>query len=217
MEQAGRAVTLITLKWLHRSAWRSLRYLVILLLPGMIIAATPRDMKPDFEGPVRYSQEEIRRAITFYAKRYRLDPSLLRAVIKTESNFRQDAVSQKGAVGLMQLMPETAATLRVADVYDSLQNIRGGAKQLRYLLNLYDGDMSLALAAYNAGVRRVKGGRIPRIRETRSYVRKVLRQYETYRGVPRCGRSMDETSCKIGSGPYKTNQGQTVSDTDRAG
>ena len=214
MEQAGRAVTLITLKWLHRSAWRSLRYLVILLLPGMIIAATPRDMKPDFEGPVRYSQEEIRRAITFYAKRYRLDPSLLRAVIKTESNFRQDAVSRKGAIGVMQLMPETAATLRVADIHDPLQNIRGGAKQLRYLLNLYDGDMSLALAAYNAGVRRVKGGKIPRIRETRSYVRKVLRQYETYRGVSPCRRSMGETSCKIGSGPYKTNQGQTLSDTE---
>lgn len=64
-------------------------------------------------------------------------PSLLRAVIKVESDFRSDAVSRKGAVGLMQLMPETAATLRVADINDPIQNIRGGAKQLRHLLKLY--------------------------------------------------------------------------------
>jgi soluble lytic murein transglycosylase len=153
-----------------------------------MVAATPVPTKPDLEGRVHYSQQEIRRAITFYAKRYHLDPALLHAVIKTESDFRQDVVSRKGAVGLMQLTPDTAATLRVADVYDSLQNIRGGAKQLRHLLNLYEGDLILALAAYNAGVHRIKGGKVPRIRETRSYVRKVLRYYERYqkqqRGSP---------------------------------
>jgi soluble lytic murein transglycosylase-like protein len=79
------------------------------------------------------------------------------------------------------LTPETAATLRVGDLHDPIQNIGGGAKQLRHLLNLYDGDLSLTLAAYNAGVHRVKGGRIPRIRETRHYVRKVLKYYERYR------------------------------------
>lgn len=171
-----------------------------------MVAATPIPTKPDLEDRVRYSQQEIRRAITFYANRYRLDPALLHAVIKTESDFRQDAVSRKGAIGLMQLTPDTAATLRVADVYDSLQNIRGGAKQLRHLLNLYEGDLLLALAAYNAGVHRVKGGKIPRIRETRLYVRKVLRYYEHYREPRRCGRSASPTPCRSAAVPSRPKQ-----------
>jgi soluble lytic murein transglycosylase len=73
----------------------------------------------------------------------------------------------------------------VNDAFDSIQNIRGGAKQLRRLLNLYQGDLPLALAAYNAGVRRVKDHKVPRIRETRAYVRKVLRYYEVFRSHPR--------------------------------
>ena len=191
--------------WWDWSVGGCVRCLVILLLSGVMIAATPIRTKPDFDGPVKYSPQEIRQAITVYAKRYRLDPALLRAVIKTESDFRQDAVSRKGAIGLMQLTPETAATLRVTDIYDSLQNIRGGAKQLRHLLNLYEGDLPLALAAYNAGVHRVKGGKIPRIRETRSYVRKVLRHYEYYRGNHRCKYSIAEASCtpKANSGSMK--------------
>lgn len=168
-----------------------------------MVAATPVPTKPDLEERVQYSHQEIRRAIAFYAKRYHLDPALLHAVIKTESDFRQDAVSRKGAVGLMQLTPDTAATLRVADAYDSLQNIRGGAKQLRHLLNLYEGDLTLALAAYNAGVHRVRGGKIPRIRETRSYVRKVLRYYEYYREPSRCGRSAHRASCESGTAPQR--------------
>ncbi len=145
------------------------------------ILAFPSVTKSDFDGRPRYSQEEIRRAVFFYAKRYRLEPALLRAVIKVESGFRQNAVSRKGAVGLMQLTPDTAATLRVADVHDPIQNIRGGAKQLRHLLNLYRGDLPLTLAAYNAGVHRVKGHRVPRIRETRRYVNKVMKQYQRYK------------------------------------
>lgn len=167
--------------WPLDSAPWLLRSSTMLLLAGVMIAATPIPTKSDFEGRARYSKQEIRRAVTFYAKRYRLDPALLRAVIKTESDFRQDAVSRKGAIGLMQLTPDTAATLRVADINDPLQNIRGGARQLRHLLNLYEGNLPLALAAYNAGIHRVKGGKIPRIRETRSYVRKVLWYYERYR------------------------------------
>ncbi|HEU4684428.1 MAG TPA: lytic transglycosylase domain-containing protein [Nitrospira sp.] len=150
------------------------------LIVSMFVLANPATTKSDFEGHLKYSRGEILRAIAFYAKRYRLDSALLRAVIKVESDFRQHVVSRKGAVGLMQLTPTTAATLRVADVHDPIQNIRGGAKQLRHLLNLYHGDLRLSLAAYNAGVRRVKGGQVPRIRETRSYVRKVLEQYHRY-------------------------------------
>ncbi len=154
-----------------------LRGFCIVMAATFMIALAPTTTKSDFESLPRYSKQEISRAITFYAKRYRLDPALLRAVIKTESGFRQNAVSRKGAVGLMQLTPDTAATLRVADIYDPIQNVRGGAKQLRHLLNLYRGDLPLALAAYNAGVHRVKGHKVPRIRETRTYVRKVLSYY----------------------------------------
>jgi len=162
-----------------------LRALCALTVLCLLIAAVPTPTRPDYDGAYpRYSKQEIHRAIAWYAKKYRLDPALLRAVIKTESDFRQHAVSRKGAVGLMQLTPATAATLRVSDVYDSMQNIRGGAKQLRHLLNLYQGDLPLALAAYNAGVHRVKDHKAPRIRETRAYVRKVLRYYEVFRSHP---------------------------------
>jgi len=211
MERSGRNVALSQPIWPLSSAAFLLRGLLIVFLSGVMIAATPLSIKRDFEGSARYSPQEIRRAITFYAVRYRLDPDLLRAVIKTESDFRQDALSRKGAVGLMQLTPDTAATLRVADIHDPIQNIRGGAKQLRHLLNLYEGDLPLALAAYNAGVHRVKGGRIPRIRETRSYVRKVLRHYEQYSRRHRCERSEDRSSCKSGDAPTQTKRARTGS------
>jgi soluble lytic murein transglycosylase len=152
------------------------------------VALAPTTTISDSENRLHYSKQDIRRAINFYAKRYRLDPALLHAVIKAESDFRQHVVSRKGAVGLMQLTPDTAATLRVANVYDSVENIRGGAKQLRHLLNRYQGNLPLALAAYNAGVHRVKEGRVPKIRETRLYVRKVLRYYRQRQPLPRAVR-----------------------------
>jgi soluble lytic murein transglycosylase-like protein len=155
------------------------------LLAMLIVVVVPTPTNSDFDSHQHYSPQEIRRAIVFYARRYRLDPALLRAVMKAESGYRQHVVSRKGAVGLMQLTPDTAATLRVANVYDSMENIRGGAKQLRHLLNLYGSDLHLALAAYNAGVHRVKGRTVPRIRETRAYVRKVLKYYQALKGEQR--------------------------------
>src|SRR6476661_5805426 len=145
------------------------------------LAGVPATSKSDVKGPPTYSKQEIHRAITVYATRYQLDPALLRAVIQVESNFRQDAISRRGAGGLMQLMPPTAAKLEVVNIHDPLQNIQGGAKQLRHLLNLYHGDLRLALAAYNAGVHRVKRD-VPRIRETKVYIQKVLASYQTYQG-----------------------------------
>lgn len=154
----------------------------VLAVLCLLLVAVPTATRPDYDSAhQQYSAQEIGRAITWYAKKYRLDPALLRAVIKTESDFRQHAVSRKGAVGLMQLTSATATTLHVSDRYDSLQNIRGGAKQLRHLLNLYQGNLPLALAAYNAGVHRVKERKVPRIRETRAYVKNVLRYYEKFR------------------------------------
>jgi soluble lytic murein transglycosylase-like protein len=165
----------------------------ISLAAVLMLALMPTRTMSDFEYRPRYSKQEIRVAIAFYAKRYHLDPALLRAVIKAESDFRPHVISRKGAVGLMQLTPDTAATLRVGNMHDSVQNIRGGAKQLRHLLNLYRGNLPLALAAYNAGVNRVKDHKVPQIRETRAYVRKVLRYYKkfkTHRPIPLHGHSI---------------------------
>ncbi|MGQ0811104.1 MAG: lytic transglycosylase domain-containing protein, partial [Nitrospiraceae bacterium] len=123
----------------------------------------------------RASKKELEQAIRWYAKQHRLSPALLRAVIKVESDFDPTAVSRTGALGLMQLMPRTAASLQVRDPFNPVDNIRGGAKHLRHLLDRFDGDLPLALAAYNAGEYRVKRyQQIPPIEETRFYVQKVL-------------------------------------------
>ena len=116
------------------------------------------------------------------ADRYRLDPELIRAIIKVESSFKPFAVSEKGAMGLMQLMPATAEEMQVAEPFEARDNIMGGSRYLRKMLNLFDGDLRLGLAAYNAGPNRVlKNGRIPKIPETEQYVKKVLREYEKKR------------------------------------
>jgi soluble lytic murein transglycosylase len=130
----------------------------------------------------RISQRELEQAIAWYARQYRLHPALLRAVIKAESDFDPAAVSRTGAQGLMQLMPRTAASLKVRDPFNPIENIRGGAKHLRYLLDRFNGDLTLALAAYNAGEYRVKRHQqVPPIRETRFYVKQVLTYYHAYR------------------------------------
>jgi soluble lytic murein transglycosylase len=182
----------------HTAAYRTAaRWCCIGLMAVLIVISAPVPTISDSENRLHYSKQEIRRAITFYAKRYRLDPALLHAVIKAESDFRQHVVSRKGAIGLMQLTPDTAATLRVANVYDSVENIRGGARQLRHLLNRYRGDLPLALAAYNAGVHRVKDGRVPRIRETRLYVKKVLRYYRQLQARPPTLRGPSKRSFQV--------------------
>lgn len=196
----GHAATSGSLFIQERGSFRRLSQAVVAwLILSLAVLAFPVPTKSDFEGQSRYSKREIRRMITSYAKRYRLDPALLWAVIKVESDFRQQVVSRKGAVGLMQLTPDTAATLRVADVHDPIQNVRGGAKQLRHLLNLYKGDLPLALAAYNAGVHRIKGHRVPRIRETTAYVQKVLRYYHRYQALSVACRMADPSTCRRGS------------------
>ena len=119
------------------------------------------------------------RFIQAAAKQYRLDPELIKAVIKVESDFNPSAVSKKGAMGLMQLMPDTAEEMDVASPFEPAENIQGGSRYLRKLIDLFDGDLRLALAAYNAGPSRVLAhNRVPRITETKKYVKRVLREYD---------------------------------------
>ena len=127
--------------------------------------------------------QALNRYIYAAAANHQVDPLLIKAVIKAESNFDPNAISSKGAQGLMQLMPGTARDLQVANPFDPRQNINGGTKYLRYLLDNYKGNVELSLAAYNAGPGNVTPyGIIPGIPETQAYVAKVLQNYRSYRG-----------------------------------
>src|SRR5262249_17742183 len=122
------------------------------------------------------------------ARRHALDPELVRAVIAVESAFRPDAVSPKGAQGLMQLMPATARALGVKDALDPAQNVDGGTRHLRALIDQYGGDVKRALAAYKAGAGGVaRHGGVPPYRETRDYVRKVLERAQASGVAPSVG------------------------------
>src|SRR5580692_7368951 len=140
------------------------------------------------------TQEEIDSSIAMAAARHNVDPNLVRAVVKVESNFNSNAVSSKGAIGLMQLMPQTARELKVRNPFDPEQNVDAGVRHLKYLLESYNGDVNLTLAAYNAGegaVRRSAG--VPHFSETQDYVRKITRLYYGGNGfdVSQSGASRD--------------------------
>ncbi|NIA05015.1 MAG: transglycosylase SLT domain-containing protein [Proteobacteria bacterium] len=131
----------------------------------------------DFNPAAAHYDHHIRRA----ALSYSIDPLLLKAIIKTESDFNQYAVSRNGAQGLMQLMPKTARDMRVRNPFDAAQNINGGARYLKSLLNNYRGDLVRTLAAYNAGPGRIsKDGPLPKIPETIAYVKRVIQLYRLY-------------------------------------
>ncbi|MEW6427484.1 MAG: transglycosylase SLT domain-containing protein [Thermodesulfobacteriota bacterium] len=133
-----------------------------------------REPMPGYDGG-RFDQH-----ISTAASKYGVDPKLIKAVIKVESAFNHHAVSRKGAKGLMQLMPETIQDMQVGNPFDPRENIEGGTRYLKWLLDSF-GELELALAAYNAGPGRVREvGGIPAIPETRQYVRKVLRAYQNF-------------------------------------
>ncbi len=138
------------------------------------------DLHPNRLHPI-LSEEELEPVIRRFSQQHQLHPALIRAIIKAESDFDPRAVSRAGAIGLMQLMPQTAVRLEVRDLYDPEDNIGGGTKYLRQLLDRFRGNLPLALAAYNAGEHVVDRYRaLPPITETRQYVRKVLRYYRLF-------------------------------------
>jgi len=132
-------------------------------------------------SPCTGNPAEFESIINSCSLQYGVDKSLVKAVIHAESGYDPNAVSSKGAGGLMQLMPKTAESLKVSNTFDPKENISGGVRYLRFLLDTFKGDVPLALAAYNAGLSRVaQYGGIPPYVETRNYVDKVLQYRKQY-------------------------------------
>jgi hypothetical protein len=124
------------------------------------------------------SENGLRTLVDSISKDYGVDPALVDAMVRTESNYNPWAVSSKGARGLMQLIPETGRRFGVQDFFDPRQNIEGGVRYIKYLLNMFEGNVDLSLAAYNAGESLVaRLGRIPPYPETKNYVRKIRALY----------------------------------------
>jgi len=120
------------------------------------------------------------------AHRHDVHPALIKAIIKAESSYNPKAVSKKGARGLMQLMPRTARAMGVKNSFNPKHNIQGGTKYFKHLLNEFEGNIRMALAAYNAGIERVRHyGRVPPYKATRSYINKVMAYYREYRSEMR--------------------------------
>jgi hypothetical protein len=146
-----------------------------------------RDLKKDKElrTKLKYASSvnpaEYEQLIKTCSDKYGVNSCLVKAVINAESGYNPNAVSSKGASGLMQLMPDTAKSLKVADRFNPKDNVEGGVKYLRFLLDTFKGDISLAVAAYNAGLNKVaKYGGIPPYNETRTYVSRVLSYMKSY-------------------------------------
>jgi soluble lytic murein transglycosylase-like protein len=140
-------------------------------------SANAKIIAANFRGTLT-TAADIDNAIEEAAARHNVDPNLVRAVVKVESNFNPNAVSRKGAMGLMQLMPSTARQLKVNNPFDPEQNVDAGVRHLKQLLESYGGDIKLTLAAYNAGAGAVaRSSGVPRYAETQNYVRRITNLY----------------------------------------
>ncbi|MDH5301695.1 MAG: lytic transglycosylase domain-containing protein [Gammaproteobacteria bacterium] len=141
-------------------------------------SATPNNWRVPRTNQVRH---QVYSLVDEASEQFNVDKALVRAIIQAESDYNVNALSPKGASGLMQLMPSTAAQYGVQDIFDPKQNIWAGVQYMRYLLDKFGQDVSLAVAAYNAGENAViRYGRIPPYAETQNYVRKVLKFHQGY-------------------------------------
>ena len=146
-------------------------------LPDSSLDRVSPGSEPSLTGSLT-AQTRIHELIEGIAGQHGMDPDLIRAIVQVESNFDPNAVSPRGAMGLMQLIPETAKRFGVRNAFDPKANLDGGIRYLKYLVDLFDGDLRLALAAYNAGENMVTRRRaIPSIPETQNYVRKISQLY----------------------------------------
>jgi len=146
---------------------------------GRLVRAVVRKPAPADAQPAHAADPALASTVDRVAEQTQLSPKLIDSVIRAESNYNPNAVSPKGAQGLMQLIPSTARRFGVADVFDPVSNIEGGARYLSYLLQLYKGDGILALAAYNAGEGAVaRYGGVPPYRETQDYVSRIQKRLE---------------------------------------
>ena len=150
--------------------------------PGALVALTSLPLNPSMGG-FTTGNGEVDNFIVESGKRNSVDPLLLYSIMHQESSFKARAMSYKGARGLMQLMPPTAARFGVSNIWDPKQNIEGGARYMKFLLDLFSGDVSLALAGYNAGEGAVikYGYNVPPYSETQEYVRRIGRRYSLIR------------------------------------
>jgi hypothetical protein len=167
---------------------RLTRAVLSTLLFGLLVGQVPHlaaEPKPAANSAAAFRAEALRDMIATTAAREGVDPALVEAVVAVESAFLPLAVSPKGAMGLMQLMPDTARRYGVVNAFDPRQNLSGGTRHLKDLLHLFSGDLPHALAAYNAGAQAVMIHRgIPPYRETQAYVRMVLARYQARRAAP---------------------------------
>jgi soluble lytic murein transglycosylase-like protein len=150
------------------------------ILSKMHTASRTEQRQPSVSG--RKSEHLYHMFIIQTASHHQIDPALIKAIIMTESGYNTKAVSKKGAKGLMQLMPKTAQSLGVEDIFNPHQNIAGGVQYFKQMVNRFNGDVKLALAAYNAGSRNVRNyNGVPPFKATHSYIKKVFKYYQIYK------------------------------------